>query len=220
MKAISQETRENVIQGCFTGLILFASFIVTVNLEIDAKDFLPLYPRLTLILAGYLVMGILIIFIHRRPRHRSQKKDEVLSGLFMGVAFIALLNVFMAPAIFASTFIPDIFRLPMIANILVLFLLWLAEYRTTARASKEMNESLSHFGRSFLEDLPECPKTVDDFLAAIAKYCSRNHIELEIITAERPAIVKMDGVYHKVSLVRWYTYGGLTYSLKFEELTK
>ncbi len=215
LKSDDFELKEIAAHGAVLGMILFITTTVVLAASFTLQEIEPFISYLPGVLAFYLVFGILLTAFHNRPRGRKKKAGWVLAGI-SGIMVFFLLMWFIVFALVRT--VPYLIRATVVINLLVIAVVWVIEYLCMANASKEMNENTKCMERSLIEMLDEYPKGEDAFIEAIAKYCGKNHIELEVITAEKPAVVKMDGVYHKVSVTSWYGYAGPVYGLKFEEM--
>ncbi len=215
LKSDDFEWKEIAAHGAVLGMILFITTTVALATSFTLQEIEPFVSYLPGVLVFYLVFGILLTAFHSRPRHRKKRAGWVLAGI-SGIMVFFLLMWFIVFAVVRT--VPYLIRATVVINLLVIAVVWVIEYLCMANASKEMNANTKSMGRSLIEMLDEYPKGEDAFIEAIAKYCGKNHIELEVITAEKPAVVKMDGVYHKVSVTSWYSYTGPVYGLKFEEM--
>lgn len=215
LKSDDFELKENAAHGAVLGMILFITTTVSLASSFTLQEIEPFVSYLPGVLVFYLIFGILLTAFHNRPRHGKKKAGWVLAGI-SGIMVFFLLMWFIVFAVVRT--VPYLIRATVVINLLVIAVVWGIEYLCMANASKEMNANTKCMGRSLIEVLDEYPKGEDAFIEAITKYCGKNHIELEVITAEKPAVVKMDGVYHKVSVTSWYGYTGPVYGLKFEEM--
>ena len=220
MKNITYEIKENIASGCVMGMILFISSVMVLGTSVPLEEIQLFISFLPAALILYLVLGIALNTFHHRNRKKKKKRYMFFTRvaefpLFSFVFFIVLLIILRT--------VSYSIRLTVTVNIVTVVVIWFCEYIKTVKAAKEMNENSACIGapsgRSLVEPLEERPENTEQFLAAITEYCRKNHIELEIITAERPAVVTLDGVYHLVSLVSlgWW-FSGMVYCLKFEEM--
>lgn len=211
------EIKENIAPGCVMGMILFISSVLVLSTSIPLSEIQSFVSFLPAALILYLILGIILTAFH----HRTRRKKTDNSMLFFSISGLSLLSFifFMALLIILRTVSYPI-RLTVTVNILTIAAIWSYEYQKTVKIAREMNGITGHIGnpasRSLVEPLDEYPENTEQFLAAITEYCRKNHLELEIITAEKPAIVKLNGIYHLVSLT--YLYGLSIPCLKFEEM--
>lgn len=73
-------------------------------------------------------------------------------------------------------------------------------------------------GRTLVIDLDEKPGTKEEFFSVLEEYCIRNHMVLEYVKRDIPAVVKLDGILHKIDLNNYYTYGGAVYTMDITKL--
>ncbi len=77
---------------------------------------------------------------------------------------------------------------------------------------------------SLIVDLDDCPKGTEAFCIEIERYCIKNHIDYQFVERDKPAIILMNGVKHRVELgvhrVELGVYYGYVpgWFLKFTEL--
>lgn len=203
------------MQGCFLGMILFAVSLVMLTTAKMADVFTGNTCYLILFIMGEIAVGILFTLLRNRPRKDAKEGGKMFAGLGGIVLLYTVVLLFSNVTIFFF----DEVRMIIGVNMMILIIREIAEYCHTRRLSHELNQTLTTHSRSLIIDLPHCPKTKGEYLDTIIKQAEKNHLTLEIITDDYPAVVKLNNIPHKAEIESWYGFGGLEYSLKFRETT-
>lgn len=201
--------------GCFLGLVLLSSALLAFSLEKNTRMIISLLPWFPAILAGYLAVGILVMWLYTKPKRATTKIGQYVRGItFVNIGWLIL---WLVPLI-AMFVLPEALRVALGVNIIVLFVLWALDFSSLVRTAKELNGHKWQRKRVLLADLDHCPKDREEFFAEIEKYCIKNHLSLEYVEKNNPAIIKLDGMAHMVKVEYSNSRVGPMYSLKFEEL--
>ena len=213
------EIKENAASGCIMGMILFISAVLILGISVPLAEIQLFISFLPAVLIFYLALGIVLSTFHHRSGRKKRDGGMFLSSI-SGFSILGLVSFVVLLVILRTVSYP--IRLTVAVNIVIVVIAWSYEYFQTVKIAREMNECSAHIGtpagRSLVEPLDERPENTEQFLSAITEYCQKNRLEFEIVTPEKPAVVKLNGVYHLVSLTSWYGFTGPIYCLKFEEM--
>lgn len=204
----SERRKECLEKGSFLGMALICSSVLALSIQRAPETALRVLPYFPAALIGYLGVGILFWWIHTRPAKRREGTRGMGLMYWYGNLFVLVLVL--------AQFIPESFRGMLLANLLLLTVLWSAEYVYLWRIAKELNGGI--VGRPFtlMEDLDEKPENTEAFLEQITKYCVKNKIRLEIVTREKPVLVRMDGILYRAEVQFYYSrYGTPVYTMEF-----
>lgn len=210
---ISEETKEKVLDGCFFGLVLFASTAVYLSFSKNTATIAGMLKFIPVALIVYLLVGNVIIWLYNRPGKSK------IGQWFNGAAAVYWISIFAGFFVLLSIVLPGVLRNIVLVNIAVAFVCWLVDYRSFKKIAEELNGEVVK-GRYLVVDLEECPRSVDAFCREIEDYCRKNRITLEFITRGKPAVVKMDGQTYHVELDSFYSQFGPMYALKFGQYYK
>lgn len=219
MKIKKIELGVSGVQGCFLGLILFAVSLVMLTTAKTADVFTGNTGYLILFIIAEIAVGILFSLLRNHPRKDTKESGKISGKMFAGFGGMVLLYTVFFLFSDVTIFFSDEVRMIIGVNLVVLFIREIGEYCYTRRLSRELNQTLPTHSRSLIIDLPSCPKTKGEYLDTIIKQAEKNHLTLEILTDEYPAVVKLNNIPHKAEIESWYGFGGLEYSLKFHETT-
>lgn len=204
--------KENITNGINMGFILLISSILTLRLTDDVENTLKVFEYFIPILIGYVLIGIVIQWLSNLP---PKEKNGATEGISLFYWLFMIFIILMVSANFIQAYI----RYILLANILVLIVLWFIDYRLLSQVSKELNGVASYSNRTVIIDLENKPKTIEDFFDILEKHCRLNKISLEYVEKDLPSIVKMNGVLNKVELGYYYGFGGiLINTLKITQL--
>ncbi|MRM88897.1 DUF4318 domain-containing protein [Faecalicatena contorta] len=207
---ISEETREKIYQGCFLGLLLFASTALFLSLRKDMNEVGRILPFIPAALAGYMVIGNLLVWLHYLP-----EKGRV-SSWFKGAAAVYWIDLIAVGFVLLSFIVSESWRHIILVNAAVVLVCWILDYRSVLKIAKELNGRTVK-GRYLVVDLDECPKGAEAFCREIEDYCRKNKIKLEFLQREKPAVILMDGEKYEVTLDFFYSQLGPMYALKFRK---
>lgn len=215
MKRFLHSCRSQLIPGLCLGLALLVSALFAVysfgNRAITVH-WMGFFPLLLLV---YALLGILLMVWHRRAP-RAHPITPYLSGL--NARFALCLPGLAWLLLFRLTGFSVLERC-VLFNLLLLFALWLIEYRAARRLARDLNGALGRRApaASLIVDLDECPQGAEAFCIEIERYCIKNHITYQFIERKKPAVILLDGVKHRVDLGVYYGYVP-GWFLKFTEI--
>ena len=218
MKGFLQLCRSQLLSGISLGLALMVSALFAVYSFEDSTisvRWMNLLPCMTVL---YMLAGVLLMAWHRRPPRR-RPATPYLSGL--NARYIWVLPAFLWWLLFRLTGF-DVLERCLLFNLILLAVLWTIEYSMARRMAKALNGALGTrsptvMPTSLIVDLDDCPKGTEAFCIEIERYCIKNHIDYQFIERDKPAIILMNGVKHRVELGVYYGYV-LGWFLKFTEL--
>ena len=207
MKEFLQLCRSQLLSGISLGLALMVSALFAVYSFGDSAisvRWMNLLPRLTVL---YVLAGVLLM------------AWPYLSGL--NAWYIWVLPAFLWWLLFRLTGF-DVLERCLLFNLILLAVLWTIEYSMVRRMAKALNGALGTrsptvMPTSLIVDLDDCPKGTEAFCIEIERYCIKNHIDYQFVERDKPAIILMNGVKHRVELGVYYGYVP-GWFLKFTEL--
>lgn len=200
--------KECGLKGSFLGLVLMVSSLLVVSLTGDTAGMTMMLPYIPVILAGYLMLGILCWLFHGR----TPKEHSWLSGA--AVHYLLLLFVILVSVI--ASFLTETVRYVILVNALVLTVLWILEYVSLKKIADELNQGMPAGKSALVVDLNEKPAAMEDYFHEIEKYCAANKWELEYIKKEKPALVRINGKSYRVKMGVYYTpIGTPVYTMTF-----
>lgn len=215
MKRFLHSCRSQFVPGLCLGLALLVSALFAVysfgNRAITVH-WMGFFPFLLLL---YALLGILLMAWHRRTP-RAHPVTPYLSGLntlfALGLPILAWLLLFRMTGF-------SVLERCVLFNLLLLFALWLIEYRAARHLARDLNGALGRRApaASLIVDLDECPQGAEAFCIEIERYCIKNHITYQFIERKKPAVILLDGVKHRVDLGVYYGYVP-GWFLKFTEI--
>lgn len=215
MKRFLHSCRSQFVPGLCLGLALLVSALFAVysfgNRAITVR-WMGFFPLLLLV---YALLGILLMVWHRRAP-RAHPITPYLSGF--NARFALCLPGLAWLLLFRLTGFSVLERC-VLFNLLLLFALWLIEYRAARRLARDLNGALGRRtpAASLIVDLDECPQGAEAFCIEIERYCIKNHIIYQFIERKKPAVILLDGVKHRVDLGVYYGYVP-GWFLKFTEI--
>ena len=215
MKRFLHSCRSQFVPGLCLGLALLVSALFAVysfgNRAITVR-WMGFFPLLLLV---YALLGILLMVWHRRAP-RAHPITPYLSGF--NARFALCLPGLAWLLLFRLTGFSVLERC-VLFNLLLLFALWLIEYRAARRLARDLNGALGRRtpAASLIVDLDECPQGAEAFCIEIERYCIKNHITYQFIERKKPAVILLDGVKHRVDLGVYYGYVP-GWFLKFTEI--
>ena len=130
---ISEETREKIYQGCFLGLLLFASTALFLSLRKDMNEVGRILPFIPAALAGYMVIGNLLVWLHYLP-----EKGRV-SSWFKGAAAVYWIDLIAVGFVLLSFIVSESWRHIILVNAAVVLVCWILDYRSVLKIAKELN---------------------------------------------------------------------------------
>lgn len=215
MKRFLHSCRSQFVPGLCLGLALLVSALFAVYSFGDRTvtvRWMGFFPFLLLL---YALLGILLMAWHRRTP-RAHPVTPYLSGL--NTLFALCLPGLAWLLLFRLTGFSVLERC-VLFNLLLLFALWLIEYRAARRLARDLNGALGRRApaASLIVDLDECPQGAEAFCIEIERYCIKNHITYQFIERKKPAVILLDGVKHRVDLGVYYGYVP-GWFLKFTEI--
>lgn len=210
-----EEKKELLRTGSFLGLILLVSAYLGFSIENNQDAVVELLPWFGLVLAGYLLTGIFIIWVYTRPKRRKWRVSEYVRGV-AGFYWTDMLII--AVFLGVQVVVPERYHFALVMNAVVLVAAWILNYTATVKLSKELNKHIWQKERVLLWDLDECPKNREAFFIQIENYAERNHMSLNYLEKNNPAIVELDQKPYLVTVEQSYHRFGPLYSLKFKEL--
>ena len=155
---ISEETREKIYQGCFLGLLLFASTALFLSLRKDMNEVGRILPFIPAALAGYMVIGNLLVWLHYLPE--KGRGSSWFKGAAVGFVLLSFI-------------VSESWRHIILVNAAVVLVCWILDYRSVLKIAKELNGRTVK-GRYLVVDLDECPKGAEAFCREIEDYCRKN----------------------------------------------
>ena len=215
MKRFLHSCRSQFVPGLCLGLALLVSALFAVysfgNRAITVR-WMGFFPLLLLV---YALLGILLMVWHRRAP-RAHPITPYLSGF--NARFALCLPGLAWLLLFRLTGFSVLERC-VLFNLLLLFALWLIEYRAARRLARDLNGALGRRApaASLIVDLDECPQGAEAFCIEIERYCIKDHITYQFIERKKPAVILLDGVKHRVDLGVYYGYVP-GWFLKFTEI--
>lgn len=192
-----------VVSGANLGVILFAGGLMGLWAFSSRESMEFVTSRLGLVFLLYLLTGCILQMIKELP--------EFEFTWFRGMTVVYWVDIFLVLFIFLGAFLPDYIRHMILADGLVLFVKWILGYIYMKNIAAQLN--MTGRGRTLVIDLEKKPGTKDEFFGILEEYCMKNGLNLEYVNRELPALVKLDGIPHKVSLNYYYTYGGPVYTM-------
>ena len=203
------QAAEFIMQGINLGIILFTAALIGLKAGGYGESLIGFVDRIFVILPVYMAVGIAIQFFRFLPEF-----DFVpLRGNTLITIFWMVFTVFL----FINNLLSEAASLIVVTDGIVLFLLWLIQYSYLTFVARELNQGRRR-RRTLVVDLEGCPKTREEFFSVLEAYCRKNHIELEYVERDKPAIVLMDGVRCRVSISYYYTPGGAVYTMDISEI--
>lgn len=218
MKGFLHLCRIQLVPGLSLGLALLVSALFAVYSFGNDAISAGWMTALPLLLAVYALSGVLLMVWHRRPP-RQRPATPYLSGL--NARYIWAIPAFLWLLLFRLTGF-DVLERCLLFNLILLAALWTIEYGMARRMAKALNGALGTrspavMPASLIVDLEDCLKGTEAFCIEIERYCIKNHIDYRFIERDKPAIIVMNGVKHRVELGVYYGYVP-GWFLKFTEL--
>lgn len=218
MKGFLHLCRSQIMSGLSLGLALMVSTFFAVYSFGDDTISARWMTLLPLLLAAYALAGVLLMAWHRRPPRR-RPATPYLSGLNAWYGWVVPAFVWLL--LFRLTGF-DVLERSLLFNLILLAALWTIEYSMARRMARALNGALGTRSPtatpvSLIVDLDDCPKGTEAFCIEIERYCIKNHIDYQFIERDKPAIVLMNGIKHRVELGVYYGYVP-GWFLKFTEL--
>lgn len=211
-----KEERKALLRtGSFLGLILLVSSYLSFSIENNKEAVLELLPWFGMVLVGYLLMGVLIVWIYTRPKRRKWRASEYAKGV-SGFYWTDILVVVIFLG--AERIVPEKYHFALVVNAVVLAAAWVLNYTAAVKLSKELNKHIWQKDHVLLWDLDECPKNREEFFIQIEKYAEKNHMSLNYLEKNNPAIIELDQQPYLVTVEQSYHKFGPLYSLKFKAL--
>ena len=199
---------EILLSGVDLGTILFAGALMGLWLLCGRQSLDILMDRLGLTFLIYLGAGCLLQLFKRLP--------EMDLSWLRGMAFMYWYYIFLFILLILAGFLPDYLRYMILSDAVVLFGRWALNYLYAKRTANQLN--MAKGGHTLVIDLNDRPGTKEEFFSVLEDYCIKNHLCLEYIERNIPAVVKLDGVLHEVKLRSFYTYGGAVYTMDISKL--
>lgn len=212
---LQDEKKELLRTGSFLGLLLLVSAYLGFSIENNQDAVVELLPWFGLVLAGYLLTGIVILWVYTRPKRRKWRVSEYARGV-AGFYWTDMLII--AVFLGVQMVVPERYHFALVMNAVVLVVAWILNYTATVKLSKELNKHIWQKEHVLLWDLDECPKNREAFFIQIEKYAERNHMSLNYLEKNNPAIVELDQRPYLVTVEQSYHRFGPLYSLKFKAL--
>lgn len=205
--------KENMKNGCITGLILFFANILIISLFED-----KLFGNLTggyivLILSGYLLAGTLLAAFRNREKKLDRSTYYGAAGFYWFIPILALISVFIAA-------VPVIIRWLALCDFLILATMWIIEYTYLCRMSKKLNKNISLVKDGLAIELPKKMLSADQVFDFLTEYCIQNKMNLVLDKREIPGNVEIDHKAYSISIQEYYGFFGMpTYDLLLTSVT-
>lgn len=199
---------EIMFSGADLGMILFVGALMGLWLFSGRQGLEIVMDRLGLFFLIYLAAGFLLQFFKRLP--------EMEISWLRGIAFMYWYYILEFILLLLAGLLPDYLRCMILSDAMVLFGRWAFNYLYAKRTANLLNKAKR--GHNLVIDLNDKPGTKEEFFSVLENYCIKNHLSLEYIKRDIPAVVKLDGVLHEVDLRYFYTYGGAMYTMDITKL--
>lgn len=199
---------EILISGADLGMILFVGALMGLWLFSGRQGLEIVMDRLGLFFLIYLATGCLLQLLKQLP--------EMDLSWLRGMAFMYWYYILSFILLLLAGLLPDYLRCMILSDAMVLFGRWVFNYLYAKRTANQLNKAKG--GRNLVIDLNDKPGTKEEFFSILENYCIKNHLSLEYIKRDIPAVVKLDGVLHEVDLRYFYTYGGALYTMDITKL--
>lgn len=204
--------KKNIRDGSILGVALMIYNLVLIRLFTQGQYWDFVIRFLLLFLAGFWILGILLMSFHNR-------KIRVDKNLYYGPAGLYWL--------FLLGFGLVLFRLAgpvtewlAYCNLAALLAAWLAEYLYLVHMSQKLNGARGAVRQTLAINLPKRirePEKVYDFLE---DYCERNHMSLWIVERAIPGRARIDGTEYEINVQEYYGFFGTpSYDLLITSLT-
>lgn len=194
--------KENIINGIYVGIVLLFSSLLVIRFSDSLQLWESTMKFMVIGILGYLIVGIIVVFIHRRERKRVIKNHFHNAGGLYGFMLIAVFFDI------SMSLLPRMIATILWVNLLVLFLLWLGEFYYLKKMANKLNKINGWMEETLLIELPEKSKDVDASFAFLELYCKKNHMKLEILEKNIPGLVSMDDIVYTFSISMDYTIVG------------
>lgn len=203
-----EELGEFLSSGLNLGIILFAGAVIGVWASEGQMHIDYLFQNFIFILIICVLAGYVLELLRSIP--------EIGLHWFRGTAIINWFSIGLFIFLVFHSLLSSSIRYMLIGDMAVLGIMWVGNYVTVNKIAKQLNKGGK--GYALVVDLNEKPRTKEEFYEAIEAYCKKNHIVLEYVERDMPAIVKLNGQLNKVELNYYYTFGGPIYTLDFKTI--
>lgn len=192
------------VSGANLGVILFAGGLLGLWALSGRDGMEVITSRLGLVFFLYLLAGCFMRLVKSLP--------ELDFTWLRGITVVYWFDIFLLFLMVLAAFLPDYLRYMILADAAVLFVRWIINYIYMKHVADQLNHRTGG-GRTLVIDLSEKPGTKEEFFGILEEYCIKNRLSLEYVERDIPALVKLDGIPHKVDLNSYYTYGGAVYTM-------
>lgn len=204
---------EHVKSGCITGLILFLANLLVISLFGNEDIWKQAGSYAVLLLAGYLLAGILLAAFRNREKKIDKRTYYGAAGLYWYIPVMALIFLLIAAA-------PVLVQRLVLCDVAVLVIMWLIEYTYLYRMSKKLNNNISLVKDSLAIELPEKVTQINQIYDFLTEYCMKNDKDLVIENREIPGKVEIDKKTYSVTIQEYYGFFGMpSYDLLLTSLT-
>lgn len=193
-----------VVSGTNLGVILFAGGLLGLWALSGGEEMEFITSRLGLVFFLYLLAGCFLRLVKSLP--------ELDYTWLRGITVVYWFDILLLLLMLLAAFLPYYLRYMILADGVLLFGKWAISYIYMKHVADQLNHR-AEGGRTLVIDLNEKPGTKEEFFAVLEDYCVKNRLDMEYIERDIPALVKLDGIPHKVDLNSYYTYGGAIYTM-------
>lgn len=209
--------KDNILSGIFVGMILLISSLCSIRIIEDVALWEQTMRYIIPGILGYLVIGVVVMLIHRRERKvKTKPKNHYhnASGLYIMMIYVFFFE-------FSVMILPRTVGIILWVNIFVLFLLWLGEFYYLKRMAKKLNMVVGLVEETLIIELPDKPGGTDASFAFFETYCKKNNMQLEIMEKEIPGRVRLDGIEYSININMDYTmFGTCSYAIVLTTIVK
>lgn len=192
------------VSGANLGVILFAGGLLGLWALSGREEMEFITSRLGVVFFLYLLAGCFFRLVKSLP--------ELDYTWLRGITVVYWFDILLFLLMIAAAFLPDYLRYMILADAAVLFVRWIINYVYMKHVADQLNHRAGG-GRTLVIDLNEKPGTKEEFFGILEEYCVKNRLDLEYVERDIPALVKLDGIPHKVDLNSYFTYGGAVYTM-------
>lgn len=205
--------KKNLRDGSILGVLLLIYNLALLRLFIDSKYRAFILDYFLLLLAGFWLLGIVLMCIHRRKTRIDRNLYYGPAGLYWLIPLGFGLCLFRIAGPWAEWLL--------YCNLGALFAAWLVEYLYLVRMSEKLNGARGAVRRSLAISLTRKvrqPEMVYDFLES---YCENNHMDLTILERDIPGRARIDGTEYGIEVQEYYGFFGMpAYDLLITSLTE